>query len=260
MKADAFVKVNPNTGEAFDFTYNPDTGLGAQLIDSDGNGLVDSLRIHLQDGALGDVDGEVNGQVRDPGMLATAPRQAIHRFYNAGAGVHFYTPSESEKDTVIANTDWGYSYEGIAYQALDTQGTSLYRFYNAAKRYHFLSTSLEEAANVIANSYAPGVDPASVLADPEAFKDQLINGGWGYTYEGTTYNVSTIPQHGMDTTVHRFYNQAKGVHFYSASTEEANTVITESLGDGYDLNNALNQSNLIDGGWGYVYEGSAWYV
>ena len=70
FKANAYVSVNPNTGEAFDFTYDPITGLGAQLLDNNKNGLVDTLKIHLQDGARGDVDALINGEIRVPGVLA----------------------------------------------------------------------------------------------------------------------------------------------------------------------------------------------
>ncbi|MEB3318713.1 MAG: bluetail domain-containing putative surface protein [Cyanobacteriota bacterium] len=70
--ADAFLVVNPKARAAFDFTYRPKTGLGAELIDSNHNGLVDALRIHLRDGALGDTDGSVNGEIRNNGVLAQA--------------------------------------------------------------------------------------------------------------------------------------------------------------------------------------------
>jgi VCBS repeat-containing protein len=71
--ANIFVKIIPSTGETFEFNYNPETGLGAELIDSNANGLVDLVRIHLKDGALGDADGIVNGVIYDPGLLALAP-------------------------------------------------------------------------------------------------------------------------------------------------------------------------------------------
>ena len=39
----------------------------------------------------------------------------VHRFYNMGTGVHFYTASESEKANVMATLSGTYTYEGIAY-------------------------------------------------------------------------------------------------------------------------------------------------
>jgi Ca2+-binding RTX toxin-like protein len=70
QNVNTFVKVNPETGETFEFNYNPATGLGAELLDTNANGLVDLVKIHLKDGGEGDVDGEINGIVYDPGTLA----------------------------------------------------------------------------------------------------------------------------------------------------------------------------------------------
>jgi len=201
----------------------------------------------------------------------------VYRFYNQRSGVHLYTPDAGERDNVIRNSygegtsyeklranpssadtltgGWGYKFEGIAYQALDTQGTALFRFYNSVKGYHFLSSSKEEANNVIKNSLSSGYDlNNAVNKDP-------ITGGWGYRYEGLTYKVSTIAQQGIDQPVYRFYNVNKGVHFYTASSDERDTVIRQSIGANYV--GRLDQANnapLINGGWGYKYEGVSWYI
>ena len=203
VKANAYVKVNPNTGEAFDFTYDPITGLGAELLDTNKNGLVDILKIHLQDGAKGDVDGLINGEIRDPGVLADAPRQSVYRFFKASKGVHLYSSSEEERAIVNANPEWGYKDEGVAYDALVTQGKALHRFFNAKASYHFMTTNDEEAKTVKAN-------PA-----------------WGFSYEGESFSVSTISQLGMSTPVNRFYRVLDGVgqHFYTASADEASNII-----------------------------------
>jgi hypothetical protein len=173
----------------------------------------------------------------------------VYRFYNQRSGVYLYTPDAGERDSVIRNSygegtsyeklransssadpltgGWGYKYEGIAYQALDSQGTSLFRFYNADKGYHFLSSSEEEANNVIKNSLCSGYDRNNAVnKDP-------ITGGWGYRYEGLTYRVSTIAQQGINYPVYRFYNVNKGVHFYTASSDERDTVIRQSIGANY---------------------------
>jgi Ca2+-binding RTX toxin-like protein len=70
QNVNTFVKVNPETGETFEFNYNPATGLGAELLDTNTNGLVDLVKIHLKDGGIGDTDGELNGIIYDPGTLA----------------------------------------------------------------------------------------------------------------------------------------------------------------------------------------------
>ena len=277
VNATASLHINSATGDAKDNTYDPNTGLGVELLDTNNNSLVDTLRVHLQDGASGDDDGSSNGRIQTSLLLANAPRSTVYRFYNQRSGVHFYTPDEGERDNVILNSygagtsyeklkanpasidpltgGWGYSFEGIAYQALETQGTALYRFYNASKGYHFLSTSAEEANNVIKNSLGGGFDLNNAInKDP-------ITGGWGYKYEGTTYKVSTIAQHGMDQAVYRFYNVNKGVHFYTASSDERDNVIRNSVGGSYvgQLDQARNAA-LLNSGWGYRYEGIGWYV
>lgn len=287
VKATAYVKVNPNNGEAFDFTYDPTTGVGAELLDINKNGLVDSLRIRLEDGGLGDVDGTINGEIRDPGVLAEAPRLPVYRFYRNG--VHFYTTNSSERDSVIANSygngvsfselsanpqakdpitgGWGYRYEGVAYQALDTQGTALYRFFSPSKGYHFVTTNANEALAVIRNS----VGSAYNLLNAKGQK--LLDKGWGYQYEETSYKVSTIAQTGMNTPVYRFFNQQKGVHFYSSSMQEAKSVVANSLGaqyatdswiistaDAIKRNSPFTSPTPSASGWGYQFEGVGWYV
>jgi hypothetical protein len=164
---------------------------------------VDTLKIHLQDGAKGDVDGLINGEIRDPGVLADAPRQSVYRFFKASKGVHLYSSSEEERAIVNANPEWGYKDEGVAYDALVTQGKALHRFFNAKASYHFMTTNDEEAKTVKAN-------PA-----------------WGFSYEGESFSVSTISQLGMSTPVNRFYRVLDGVgqHFYTASADEANNII-----------------------------------
>ena len=262
------------------------TGLGAELLDTNKNGLVDSLRIHLQDGGLGDVDGAVNGSIRDPGVLAEAPRTPVYRFYRNG--VHFYTTSDAERDNVIkqsygSNTSysdlsanpqakdpitggWGYKYEGVAYQALDTQGTALYRFFSPSKGYHFVTTNAKEALAVIQNSVGSSYDLSNAKGQ------KLLDNGWGFQFEGNSYKVSTIAQTGMDNPVYRFFNATKGVHFYSSSMVEAKSVVANSLGASYatdswisSTSDAIKAGNSstpapLANGWGYSFEGIAWYV
>ena len=160
----------------------------------------------------------------------------VFRFYNPGTGVHFFTPSSAEKDDIISKPEWGYKYEGVAYKAPTDTGTELYRFYNRDKGYHFLTASKAEAD--------------SLTGMPE----------WGYKYEGRSYKVTQQATSETPNEVHRFYNPGKGIHFYSASDAEANNVIANSLGSGFDLSNAQKEDDLLPGGWGYIYEGTAWYV
>jgi Repeat of unknown function (DUF5648) len=116
--------------------------------------------------------------------------------------------------------------------------------------------SAGEALNVIRNSVGAGYDLSN------ASGQALLANGWGYQYEGTSYRVSSIPQLGMDAPVYRFYNVARGTHFYSSNADEVKTVITNSIGSQYanDLNAALAAPALLPNGWQYQYEGIAWYV
>ena len=84
--------------------------------------------------------------------------------------------------------------------------------------------------------------------------------GMGYNYEGRSYRVGTSKSVDTPHEVYRFYNRDRGTHFYSASVAESNNVIFNSLGKGFDLQNAQNNDNLLANGWGYIYEGVAWYV
>ena len=160
----------------------------------------------------------------------------VFRFYNRGTGVHFFTPSPGEKDDIISKPEWGYKYEGVAYKAPTDTGTELYRFFNRDKGYHFMTASKAEAD--------------FVTGKPE----------WGYQYEGRSYKVTQQATSETPNEVHRFYNPGKGIHFYSASDAEANNVISNSLGSGFDLSNAQKEDELLPDGWGYIYEGTAWYV
>ena len=150
----------------------------------------------------------------------------------------------------------GYKYEGIAYESFEMQGTALHRFYNPRTTAHFWTADSNEAQNVIKNSIGNNDLPNAIGKDP------LLD-GWGYKYEGLAHKVLTIPQYGMDTPVYRFFQPTKGSHFYSTNLEEVKTIITNSVGREYstDFNKtlALNPS-LIPNGWGYIFEGKAFYI
>jgi len=138
--------------------------------------------------------------------LALGPDLDVYRFYNMTNGVHFYTASVAERDSVIANLSGTYKYEGVAY-SLNTLSPvnhqPLYRFYNFKKGFHFYTASDAERDNVINN----------------------LSGT--YRYEGVAYNVSpdyTTVVH-VESAVWRFYNKKTGSHFYTHSQDERDNVI-----------------------------------
>ena len=151
------------------------------------------------------------------GAVNTKPLP-VYRFYSAVFGSHFYTAGEAEKNTVLNTLGSVYALEGVTY-ALDTSSTAnvapLYRFFNYKQGVHFYTASGEE-------------------------KNKVLNTmGHIYSYDGPAFNVSLTPVAGTQP-VYRFYNFKNGVHFYTSSLEERNSVI----------------ANL---GYMYHYEGEAYY-
>lgn len=135
--------------------------------------------------------------------LKAPPTDAVYRFYNRQTGTHFYTVDPGERDNVIANLGWLYSYEGPAYNAYRTEQVNtipLYRFYNMDTGTHFYTADEAEAENVI------------------------INLDWLYEFEGEAYFI--CDSGGLATqSAYRFYNRRNGVHFYTATEHERNQVI-----------------------------------
>ena len=229
-----------NTAGTWSYTLNN----ANDTVDALGTGetLTDSFTLTATDGSTQAITITINGagEVTDADADGTDGSDEVagidvHRFYNQTNGAHFYTSSTAEKDNIIANFGSQYRYEGIAYEAPSSGDTALYRFFNRDQNSHFYTASKSEADFLIGK--------------PE----------WGYEYEGRTFEVSTTPQ-GDQTEVHRFYNPERDVHFYTASESEANGIIAKSIGNNYNLANARGVFNLMDDGWGYVYEGVAWYV
>lgn len=141
----------------------------------------------------------------------------VHRFFNPSRGVHFYTNNLNEVNIVRSRLG-GYNYEGKVYDPVTGAGTTqLYRFYNSNASYHFMTASSEEAA-IVSN-----------------------NPSWGYVLEGRTFSVSTAMTALATDPVYRFYRPLQGVHFYTASESERQTLLS-------------NPS------WGYQAEGIAWYA
>jgi hypothetical protein len=82
--------------------------------------------------------------------LNSAP---LYRFYNKKNGSHFYTASEAEKASVLANLSATYTYDGPAYNVCLTAApgeTTVYRFYNKKNGSHFYTASEAEKASVLA--------------------------------------------------------------------------------------------------------------
>lgn len=129
--------------------------------------------------------------------------QAVYRFLNTVTGVHFYTMSEVEMQTVLATLP-RFRLEGVGYHALagrKSGATPIHRFYLWPTGTHFYTASEEEKEFVIAELSAY------------------------FTYEGVAWYGSAVSAPGW-VPVYRFYNPLTGAHFYTRSDEERDDVLT----------------------------------
>ena len=79
--------------------------------------------------------------------------EEVYRFFNPSTGVHLYTTSEIERDSVIENLD-NFTYEGAKFYAFDNQvegSIPIYRFYEPSLGVHFYTPSEFEKDSVIEN-------------------------------------------------------------------------------------------------------------
>ena len=81
---------------------------------------------------------------------AAANTAPLYRFYNVKKGVHFYTASEEERDTLLNTMGDVYRYDGVAcnISLTPTGSQPVYRFYNVKKGVHFYTASLAERDSV----------------------------------------------------------------------------------------------------------------
>ncbi|MRS11864.1 MAG: M23 family metallopeptidase [Actinobacteria bacterium] len=129
--------------------------------------------------------------------------EPVFRFYNAGRGTHFFTPSHDERDRVITGLAQAYAYEGVCYWIDPADNPQpLYRFYNRKSGSHFYTASDQEAA-------------ATLASWPEVF-----------SLDGRTFPVSPVQVPGS-VTVYRFLNLENSSHFFTASEQERDAVITQ---------------------------------
>ena len=77
----------------------------------------------------------------------------VYRFLNQSTGVHLYTMSQVERETISSSLS-NYSFEGIAYYGYESDrpdATPLYRFYNSSLDTHFYTPSIVERDVVLAD-------------------------------------------------------------------------------------------------------------
>ena len=127
----------------------------------------------------------------------------VYRFFRRDLGLHFYTASEVERDSIIRNLS-NYSFEGASYiaaaEAADpiTGVRPVYRFFNTHTGAHLYTMSALERDSIDRN---------------------LSN----YSYEGVAYYGYENNLLGT-TPLYRFYNPVVDAHFYTPSAAERDAV------------------------------------
>lgn len=131
-------------------------------------------------------------------LTDTAPANAIFRFYNPGAGAHFYTNSNVERDHVI-NNEPGFFFEMAAFASTGATGQSVWRFFNTQTGTHFYTIS--DAERDLVQATLPQ-----------------------FRFEGEAYKASAEAGPGLNP-LYRFFNTQTGTHFFTASAPERDSVI-----------------------------------
>ena len=129
-------------------------------------------------------------------------RENVYRFFNRETGVHFYTASEVERDSIIENLP-NFNLEGTSYQIIDP----LTGMENINIVHRFLNQ------NTGAHVYTINETERSFIAE------NLSN----YEYEGQVFAAYTSQVNGT-IPIHRFYNSELDAHFYTPSELERESV------------------------------------
>ncbi len=124
----------------------------------------------------------------------------VFRFFNEQTGVHFFTTSIDERNSIIVNLPQ-FRDEGAAFttSAEAVDGVAIFRFFNGETGAHFYTSS-------------------------EIEKGQVLETLPSFNYEGVAF-------HGYEheaasrQAVYRFYNNDTGTHFYTANDNEKESVI-----------------------------------
>ena len=138
----------------------------------------------------------------------------VYRFFRTDVGVHFYTASDLERDSILNNLP-NYSYEGESYTSASetadplTGARPVYRFFNNDTGAHLYTMS-------------------------EAERDSIAGNLPNYAYEGIAYYGYQSDRPGA-TPLYRFYNPIIDAHFYTPNLAERDTILT-NLPD-YQLEN-----------------------
>lgn len=163
----------------------------------------------------------VDGRV-DIGAFEAQTLLPVYRFWSLVSGKHFYTLDEPEKNLLIDVYPHVWVFEGIAYYAYARASepglVPVYRFWSPVLESHFYTSSRAEKDHLI-----------------DKYEDV-------WTFEGIVFYAYPDGQQADGAkTVHRFWSDTLGGHFYTVSEAEKDRLIREYA--------------LV-----WTYEGAAWYA
>ena len=139
-------------------------------------------------------------------LAAAAPADSldVYRFFDARTGAQMLTADSAERDAILADRP-DLRYEGIGFQTIDPAHTdadaiAIYRFFDTRDGTHFLTASATERDTLLGTRPDLVYEPASTL------------------YEHATGQSG-------DVAVYRFFDQASGAHFFTASAAEHASIL-----------------------------------
>ncbi|WP_041430744.1 FG-GAP-like repeat-containing protein [Synechococcus sp. PCC 6312] len=111
----SYYRFNAQTSRYEEFLYNGQTGI--EFVDTDDDGLTDTLKLHLLDGGSGDSDKVANGVIAG----TSAPSQVTPGPVEVNAGI-FYIPTASDSALQFHNVTAKGAYRFGVFQVDDAQG------------------------------------------------------------------------------------------------------------------------------------------
>ncbi|HNS21536.1 MAG TPA: choice-of-anchor Q domain-containing protein [Sedimentisphaerales bacterium] len=134
------------------------------------------------------------------------PYSAVYRFWSAERGYHFYTASESEKNWLVENYAYLWTFEGPVFNAWSTpyheRLLPVYRFWSGHSHFYTIS---EDERNLLLKDYADVWDDEGIAY---------------YAYPEGAQTADCVP-------VYRLWKAENNTHFYTASEADRNFVIKE---------------------------------
>jgi hypothetical protein len=143
----------------------------------------------------------------DTGAIMEASLKGVYRFWSPSLQRHFYTISDSEKETLLTQFKQVWTYEGVVYHTFaadsDPDTKPVYRFWSNTLSSHFYTVS-ETEKDWLIQQYA---------------HIWTLEGVAFYAYPPGAQPVGTLP-------VYRFWSPTTGDHFYTINEAERTNLLT----------------------------------